>query len=164
MRSRRYQSPFLLAVGIGVLAIACATAMQPPPPPPPERPFTEVSVTAVGGEACVTLEPDPAEIWRADAPGRPHQVRWTVHGETSYRWVFEHAAAKGGDDYFGGRVIPCRAPVGSVTSGLPRGLPPGDGDDESWGYRVTLYGCEPGPPEPICSHDPVILIRDVSGP
>jgi hypothetical protein len=147
----------LVLLLLAVCGLACAGN------PPAET--AEVVVRAVGGEECVSLEPDPVEIWRSDVPGRPHQVRWTVQGEGSYRVELEHDAGKGGDDFFGKRVVACGAPERRVLSGLPRGLPPGgDGEDETWGYRVTLYGCEPGAPEPVCTRDPVIIIRDTSYP
>jgi hypothetical protein len=165
---RRHLAWCLLIVLFLAGSTAC-TSTAPPPPPPPEplAPFTEVVLQAVGGEQCVAVEPDPAVIWRQEEPGKPHQVRWSVRrGDTAYRWVFEHQADKGGDDFFGGRVIPCRASVQAVTSGLPQRLPPGGvgGEEVTWGYQVTLYGCEPGRLEKICTLDPAIIIRDLSGP
>lgn len=144
----------MVLVPLVVWGLACAHGA------PPQERFTEVAVLVVEGEECVTLEPDSAEIWRPDVPGRAHQVRWTVRGADSYRVEFEHHADKGGDDFFGKRVLPCRAPERAVTSGLPQRLPPGDGVDEVWDYKVTLYSCEPGAADEICTHDPEILIRD----
>ncbi len=148
----------------GLTWVGCASARPIGGPPPDQAPPVVVTLHATGNEECATAAPKEADIWRGNDPNEPHQVRWIAAGHTDYRWWIAHDPEKAaGNNYFGDQEIPCGER--RLDSGPPQHLPPPGSGDQKWAYKVALYACPyKAGDAPVCTLDPVIIIKDEGQP